>query len=436
MPNVVNSTLQDGEELVDENDEKTVAYDLESSNHKLDITTKSGGSDISGVEHLGPKWKIKIEDFLDNKKKEKSFKSENEIELENTAKQMNQIDIESKPENPKGDTITEQTSFTETAHNSFASIQNVNETIKLAITNDLSDNTNKAPELKLSPRSISSSKYEMDFSEVVMPPKVQEKADISGVEHLGPKWKIKIEDFLDNKKKEKSFKSENEIELENTAKQMNQIDIESKPENPKGDTITEQTSFTETAHNSFASIQNVNEITKLAITNDLSDNTNKAPELKLSPRSISSYKYEMDFSEVVMPPKVQEKADVFTPEDSWIRVAIPFLPLGVAVVCLLMNIVLPGSGTILSGICIFCCATPRIPSKYDQDSAAVCCVNVLVGMAQFFTTTFLLVGWFWGVSWGIKMIHLSLQRRRELADQRAIELKTMAIKAFKTSTLE
>ena len=30
----------------------------------------------------------------------------------------------------------------------------------------------------------------------------------------------------------------------------------------------------------------------------------------------------------------------------------------------------------------------------------------------------------------------SVQRRQELADQRAIELKTMAIKAFKTSTLE
>ncbi|KAH3898212.1 hypothetical protein DPMN_022433 [Dreissena polymorpha] len=200
--------------------------------------------------------------------------------------------------------------------------------------------------------------------------------------------------------------------------------------------MTEQESFTETADTSFSSIQNGNETTKLAITNDLSDNTNKAPELKLSPRSTSSSKYEMDFSEVVMPPKVQEKADVFTHEDSWIRVAIPFLPLGVAVVCLLMNIVLPGSGTVLSGMCIFCCATPRIPSKYDQDSAAVCCVNVLVGMAQFFTTTFLLVGWFWGVSWGIKMIHLSLQRRQELADQRAIELKTMAIKAFKTRTLE
>ncbi|KAH3898186.1 hypothetical protein DPMN_022405 [Dreissena polymorpha] len=178
MPNVVNSTLQDGEVSVDENDEKTVAYPWESSNEKLDSTTKIGGSDVSGVEHVGQKWKLQIKDVLDNKKNEKLFKSEHEIELDNTANQTNQIDIKSKPENPKGDTITEQASFTETAHNSFTSIQIGNETTKLAITNDISDNTNKAPELKLSPRSTSSSKYEMDFSEVVMPPKVQEKADV------------------------------------------------------------------------------------------------------------------------------------------------------------------------------------------------------------------------------------------------------------------
>ncbi|WAR19205.1 SPC3-like protein [Mya arenaria] len=96
------------------------------------------------------------------------------------------------------------------------------------------------------------------------------------------------------------------------------------------------------------------------------------------------------------------------------------------------NLAVLERSTVLSGMCIFCCGKSRIPVKYDQDHVVILCTNTWVGVAQLFTVTFLFVGWFWSLAWGIKMIILSVQRRQELADQRAIELQTMALSAFGT----
>ncbi|ESO83569.1 hypothetical protein LOTGIDRAFT_133311 [Lottia gigantea] len=104
---------------------------------------------------------------------------------------------------------------------------------------------------------------------------------------------------------------------------------------------------------------------------------------------------------------VEEKPkSPLTNTDSWIRSAIPHLPLGVAVLCLLLNIIIPGSGTMLSGVAILCCGRPRVNSKDDHVIVTIC-VNVWVGFAQLFTITFLLVGWFWSLAWGIRMIILA-----------------------------
>lgn len=65
------------------------------------------------------------------------------------------------------------------------------------------------------------------------------------------------------------------------------------------------------------------------------------------------------------------------------------------------------TGTIISGLCIFWCAKSRVPPKFDQDPILIACVNLWVGLAQLFTVTFLLVGWFWSVAWGIRMVLLS-----------------------------
>ena len=65
-----------------------------------------------------------------------------------------------------------------------------------------------------------------------------------------------------------------------------------------------------------------------------------------------------------------------------------------------------GVGTILSGLSVFACGRPRLNSK-DNVQGSTCCVNTWVGISQLFTVTFMLVGWFWSVVWGIYMIILA-----------------------------
>lgn len=66
----------------------------------------------------------------------------------------------------------------------------------------------------------------------------------------------------------------------------------------------------------------------------------------LSPLSRRSIPSKTDFTIVQMP--VDEKNNsLLQQEDSWIRVAIPYLPLWVAVLCLILNILVAGTGIYL-----------------------------------------------------------------------------------------
>ncbi|XP_046364271.2 triadin-like [Haliotis rufescens] len=129
----------------------------------------------------------------------------------------------------------------------------------------------------------------------------------------------------------------------------------------------------------------------------------------------------------------EKQKSVVANNDSWIRSAIPFMPLSLAILCLLLNIVVPGTGTMLSGFAILCCGKSRVSTKDDHVPITVC-VNVWVGVAQLFTVTFMLVGWFWSVAWGIKMIILSIEYRKELKQKREKELQALALSAFGSPT--
>ncbi|KAK3753622.1 hypothetical protein QZH41_014729 [Actinostola sp. cb2023] len=85
------------------------------------------------------------------------------------------------------------------------------------------------------------------------------------------------------------------------------------------------------------------------------------------------------------------------------REAIPVMPPPVAVLCLILNIVIPGSGTIISGFVAFCLSQEE--AMYDK--MAVLCVNCFVGLAQMTTVVFLMIGWFWSVTWGCAFVGLS-----------------------------
>lgn len=118
-----------------------------------------------------------------------------------------------------------------------------------------------------------------------------------------------------------------------------------------------------------------------------------------------------------------------TMNNFYIISAIPYLPKTVAAVCLVLNVILPGSGTMLSGLSAFCCGKSRMHTR-ENKLLTVCCVNVMVGLMQFFTVTFLLVGWVWSLVWGIYMVILAEEHRKELKAAHDRELQAKALVAM------
>ncbi|CAG9537093.1 unnamed protein product, partial [Cercopithifilaria johnstoni] len=109
--------------------------------------------------------------------------------------------------------------------------------------------------------------------------------------------------------------------------------------------------------------------------------------------------------------------------------AIPFLPVPVALLCLFFNVIIPGSGTILSGISVLCMGQPRINFKEGRKLMTLF-LNFLIGISQFFTITFLLVGWFWSVAWGGLIVIHSMQYRDAMVQRRQEAVATAAIEAI------
>ncbi|XP_014253459.1 rho GTPase-activating protein gacO [Cimex lectularius] len=102
--------------------------------------------------------------------------------------------------------------------------------------------------------------------------------------------------------------------------------------------------------------------------------------------------------------------------------AIPVLPICLAWFCLLLNVFLPGIGTIISGFLCMCFGKPRFTVN---DSAVArlgaLCVNIIVGISQIFTILFCLVGWGWSIWWGVIMVRLSRKNRRIKLAEKAAE---------------
>ncbi|CAK5024657.1 unnamed protein product [Meloidogyne enterolobii] len=109
--------------------------------------------------------------------------------------------------------------------------------------------------------------------------------------------------------------------------------------------------------------------------------------------------------------------------------AIPFLPLPVALTCLFMNVVLPGSGTIFSGFAALCMGQPRVNIKEGRKLVTLF-VNFVVGISQFFTITFMFVGWFWSIAWGGLLTIHAMQYREALQQRRSEAVATAAIEAL------
>uniref|UniRef100_A0A914HJ47 Aminoacyl-transfer RNA synthetases class-II family profile domain-containing protein n=1 Tax=Globodera rostochiensis TaxID=31243 RepID=A0A914HJ47_GLORO len=124
-----------------------------------------------------------------------------------------------------------------------------------------------------------------------------------------------------------------------------------------------------------------------------------------------------------------DKVNLPTNDITLMHEAIPFLPFPIALVCLFLNVVLPGSGTILSGAAALCMGQPRVNIKEGRKLVTLL-VNLLVGVSQFFTITFLFVGWFWSIAWGGLIIIHAMQYREALQQRRQEAVATAAIEAL------
>ncbi|XP_049788248.1 protein stum [Schistocerca cancellata] len=98
---------------------------------------------------------------------------------------------------------------------------------------------------------------------------------------------------------------------------------------------------------------------------------------------------------------------------SLMRAAIPILPVPLAWFCLVCNVIIPGLGTMSSGLFCLCFGKPRFSVRDDpQARVGACCVDLVIAVGQLFTVVFCLVGWGWSIWWGLIMLRLARKNRR------------------------
>lgn len=80
------------------------------------------------------------------------------------------------------------------------------------------------------------------------------------------------------------------------------------------------------------------------------------------------------------------------------RLAVPAMPAPAAVVCCVLNFLIPGFGTVCAGFSSFCCS--RNEDMSGGERFASCCVSFGIGLLQLLTTVLCFIGWIWSCVWG------------------------------------
>ncbi|ELT93042.1 hypothetical protein CAPTEDRAFT_105621 [Capitella teleta] len=81
--------------------------------------------------------------------------------------------------------------------------------------------------------------------------------------------------------------------------------------------------------------------------------------------------------------------------------AIPVMPLPLAIVCCLLNLFLPGVGTLISSFSVFCCGSTRMAKRGHAFG-----LNMASALLQM-VTFFVIVGWIWSILWGMTFVQLT-----------------------------
>ncbi|XP_045166221.2 uncharacterized protein LOC123529768 [Mercenaria mercenaria] len=89
------------------------------------------------------------------------------------------------------------------------------------------------------------------------------------------------------------------------------------------------------------------------------------------------------------------------------RVIFPAMPIPLAIICCVLNFLIPGLGTAIAGVSVFCCARNE-----DMDTSArtlSCFSSCGIGFLQLVTTVLLFIGWFWSCFWGVTFLMMSFE---------------------------
>ena len=106
-------------------------------------------------------------------------------------------------------------------------------------------------------------------------------------------------------------------------------------------------------------------------------------------------------------------------EDFAERVMTPAMPICMAYFCCILNLVIPGTGTVVAGFSIFCCA--RNDDMDFGDKCTSCCCGILFGLLQLVFTAFLLIGWCWSAAWGFSYLEMSRKHYPRDSHRRRIQ---------------
>ncbi|KHN78955.1 putative transmembrane protein C1orf95 -like protein [Toxocara canis] len=90
------------------------------------------------------------------------------------------------------------------------------------------------------------------------------------------------------------------------------------------------------------------------------------------------------------------------------RKVVPCLPMPLAGLCCLINVFVPGFGTIIAALSTLCCST--LPHHVTRSRALP--MNLLAGFLQFITFP-LVVGCVWSIIWGLLFIQIAQEKKLE-----------------------